>query len=208
MVTLNRTVAVAMVHGPATALDLLVTLEFDVRLARHHRLHVTRAHLLALAGDRAAAAAGHRQAARRTTGLPERRQLTIRAAELEALIVLFRCPCSPGIGRPYIGCRAFHFRLLPFTERPAPQPPPRAAPVPRTPGRAPAASPPTTAPAPTSHASGGTRLIDRVRRPKVVLALAAVLIVVIAIVVTSIVVSMSGDHGSASTGDSGSSTSR
>jgi hypothetical protein len=41
-----------------------------------------------------------------------------------------------------------------------------------------------------------------------VLALAAVLIVVIAIVVTSIVVSMSGDHGSASTGDSGSSTSR
>jgi predicted RNA polymerase sigma factor len=84
MVTLNRTVAVAMVHGPAAALDLLATLESDVRLARHHRLYATRAHLLELAGDHAAAAAGYREAARRTTSLPERRQLTIRAAELEA----------------------------------------------------------------------------------------------------------------------------
>jgi RNA polymerase sigma factor (sigma-70 family) len=84
MVTLNRTVAVAMVHGPAAALDLLVTLEPDARIARHHRFHATRAHLLELAGDHATAAAGYREAARRTTSLPERRQLTIRAAELEA----------------------------------------------------------------------------------------------------------------------------
>jgi RNA polymerase sigma factor (sigma-70 family) len=84
VVTLNRTVAVAMVHGPAAALDLLATLESDARIARHHRFHATRAHLLELAGDHAAAAAGYREAARRTTSLPERRQLTIRAAELEA----------------------------------------------------------------------------------------------------------------------------
>jgi predicted RNA polymerase sigma factor len=83
IVTLNRTIAVAMVHGPAAALDLLATLGSDVRLARHHRLFATRAHLLELAGDPAAAAAGHREAARRATSLPERRQLTIRAAEIE-----------------------------------------------------------------------------------------------------------------------------
>jgi RNA polymerase sigma factor (sigma-70 family) len=83
MVTLNRAVAVAMVHGPAAALDLLATLESDARLARHHRLFATRAHLLELAGDHAAAVAGYREAARRATSLPERRQLTIHAAELE-----------------------------------------------------------------------------------------------------------------------------
>jgi len=83
MVTLNRTVAVAMVHGPAAALDLLATVESDARLARHHRLFATRAHLLELAGDHAAAAADYREAARRTTSLPERRQLTVHAAELD-----------------------------------------------------------------------------------------------------------------------------
>jgi predicted RNA polymerase sigma factor len=55
----------------------------DARLARHHRFFATRAHLLELAGDHAAAVAGYRKAARRTTSLPERRRLTIRAAELE-----------------------------------------------------------------------------------------------------------------------------
>jgi RNA polymerase sigma factor (sigma-70 family) len=81
-VTLNRAVAVAMVHGPAAGLDLLATLESDQRMANHHRLLATRAHLLEQAGDRAAAEADYRAAAKRTASLPERRHLTIRAARL------------------------------------------------------------------------------------------------------------------------------
>jgi RNA polymerase sigma factor (sigma-70 family) len=81
-VTLNRAVAVAMVHGPAAGLDLLGTLESDQRMAEHYRLLATRAHLLARAGDRAAAAASYRAAASRTASLPERRHLSARAAEL------------------------------------------------------------------------------------------------------------------------------
>jgi RNA polymerase sigma factor (sigma-70 family) len=82
MVTLNRATAVAMVHGPAAALDLLAALESDNRIARHHRLFATRAHLLELAGDHIAAAADYLEAARRATSLSERRHLTARAARL------------------------------------------------------------------------------------------------------------------------------
>jgi hypothetical protein len=45
MVSLNRAVA-AMVHGPRTGLDMLKELDADGRLAGHHRLYATRAHLL------------------------------------------------------------------------------------------------------------------------------------------------------------------
>ncbi|MEV0730197.1 DUF6596 domain-containing protein [Polymorphospora sp. NPDC050346] len=83
MVTLNRAVAVAMVHGAAAGLALLAELATDTRLARHHRLLATRAHLRELAGDRTAAAADYRAAARLATSLPERRHLTTRAARLE-----------------------------------------------------------------------------------------------------------------------------
>jgi len=81
-VTLNRAVAVAMVHGPAAGLDLLAALESDNRMARHHRLLATRAHLLELAGQPEAAAASYRAAARHAASLPERRYLTSRAARL------------------------------------------------------------------------------------------------------------------------------
>ncbi|WP_434096102.1 RNA polymerase sigma factor [Streptosporangium roseum] len=84
MVTLNRVVAVAMVHGPDAGLDLLATLESDRRLARHHRLLATRAHLLEMRGEHAAAADAYRDAARHTTSAPERRHLTSRAARLGA----------------------------------------------------------------------------------------------------------------------------
>ncbi|BCJ67726.1 RNA polymerase sigma factor [Polymorphospora rubra] len=83
MVTLNRAVAVAMVRGPAEGLAMLAELASDARMARHHRLLATRAHLLELTGDRAAAAADYRTAARLATSLPERRHLTGRAARLE-----------------------------------------------------------------------------------------------------------------------------
>jgi RNA polymerase sigma factor (sigma-70 family) len=82
MVTLNHAVALAMVRGPRAGLDLLETLDADDRLAEHHRLDAVRAHLLELAGDHAAARAGYRTAARRTTSLPERRYLEARAARL------------------------------------------------------------------------------------------------------------------------------
>jgi RNA polymerase sigma factor (sigma-70 family) len=82
MVTLNRAVAVAMVQGPQAGLELLDTLDGDKRVATHHRLEAVRAHLLEMSGDRAAARAGYRLAARRTTSLPERRYLEGRAARL------------------------------------------------------------------------------------------------------------------------------
>jgi RNA polymerase sigma factor (sigma-70 family) len=84
MVTLNRAVALAMVRGPAAGLDLLATLQSDHRMARHHRLLATRAHLLELAGEHQAATASYREAARHTTSLPERRHLTARATRLSA----------------------------------------------------------------------------------------------------------------------------
>ncbi|MGW4054404.1 RNA polymerase sigma factor [Streptomyces sp. NPDC004779] len=82
MVTLNRAVAVAMVEGPGAGLALLDTLAADKRMARHHRLLATRAHLLELSGEPAAAAVAYREAARRTTSAPERRHLTERARRL------------------------------------------------------------------------------------------------------------------------------
>jgi len=84
VVTLNRAVAVAMVDGPEPALRIVEALTADPRLATHHRLIATRAHLRELAGDAAGAAADYREAARRTTSLPERRHLAARAARLTA----------------------------------------------------------------------------------------------------------------------------
>jgi RNA polymerase sigma factor (sigma-70 family) len=82
MVTLNRAIATAMVHGPATGLDLLATL--DGRLAGHYRLDAVRAHLLERAGESPAAIGCYEAAAARTTNAPERRYLTVRAARLRA----------------------------------------------------------------------------------------------------------------------------
>jgi RNA polymerase sigma factor (sigma-70 family) len=80
MVTLNRIVAVAMVHGPAAGLALLD--DADPALKGHHRLAAVRAHLLELAGHRDAARAAYQQAARLTQSLPEQRYLQSRADAL------------------------------------------------------------------------------------------------------------------------------
>jgi RNA polymerase sigma factor (sigma-70 family) len=80
MVTLNRAVAAAMVHGPSTGLALLEGL--SARLGDHHRLHSVRAHLLELAGDSKTAIGEFRAAAARTTNLRERHYLTTKAARL------------------------------------------------------------------------------------------------------------------------------
>jgi RNA polymerase sigma factor (sigma-70 family) len=83
---LNRTVAVGMVHGPEAGLRALAELAADKRMARHHRLLATRAHLRELAGERSAAAADYLDAARRSTSLPERRYLALQAARLETAV--------------------------------------------------------------------------------------------------------------------------
>ncbi|MEW2508361.1 sigma-70 family RNA polymerase sigma factor [Amycolatopsis sp. NPDC047767] len=79
VVTLNRAIAVAMVDGPAAALNLLATVADDSRLKQGHRLDAVRAHLLELAGDTDAAHAHYLRAAKRTSSLPERRYLQSRA---------------------------------------------------------------------------------------------------------------------------------
>jgi predicted RNA polymerase sigma factor len=82
MVTLNRIVAVAEVHGPAVALTQLA--EAGPELAGHHRVAAVRAHLLEMSGDRAAARDEYRRAARLTLSVPEQRYLESRAARLAA----------------------------------------------------------------------------------------------------------------------------
>jgi predicted RNA polymerase sigma factor len=78
MVSLNRIVAVAMVHGPQAGLDQLDSVD----LKNHHRIPAVRAHLLELAGDKPAARTAYEEAARLTLSLPERRYLESRAASL------------------------------------------------------------------------------------------------------------------------------
>jgi RNA polymerase sigma factor (sigma-70 family) len=86
MVSLNRVVAQAMVHGPHAGLQALAPLDVAGRLAGHHRLHAVRAHLLERAGDPAGAAAQYRIAAGKTASLPEQRYLLTRAATLTAAL--------------------------------------------------------------------------------------------------------------------------
>jgi RNA polymerase sigma factor (sigma-70 family) len=83
VVRLNLAVAAAMVHGPLAGLDLLSSLDADEHMAEYHRVAAVRGHLLEMAGEHDAARASYLLAARRTTSLPERRYLELRAA---------RCP--------------------------------------------------------------------------------------------------------------------
>jgi RNA polymerase sigma factor (sigma-70 family) len=78
VVTLNRAVAAAMVHGPAVGLELLEPL--DEQLKGSYRLDAVRGHLYEMLGDGDRAAEHFRRAARRTTSLPEQRFLTGKAA--------------------------------------------------------------------------------------------------------------------------------
>ncbi|GAA4256040.1 RNA polymerase sigma factor [Dactylosporangium darangshiense] len=79
MVTLNRVVAVAMVHGPQAGLAALAEAEADPALRGHHRVPAVRAHLLADAGRTQEASAEFAAAARLTASEPERRYLLDRA---------------------------------------------------------------------------------------------------------------------------------
>jgi RNA polymerase sigma factor (sigma-70 family) len=80
MVTLNRIVALAEVHGPEAALTELA--EVEKELAGHHRVAAVRAHLLEVTGDRAGAREQYALAARRTLSRPEQQYLHAQAARL------------------------------------------------------------------------------------------------------------------------------
>lgn len=82
VVTLNRAVAAANVHGPRVGLAMLGTIAGDPRIAQTHRLDAVRAHLLELAGDYDGAREGYRQAMRGTPSPAERRYLSLREANL------------------------------------------------------------------------------------------------------------------------------
>ena len=86
IVTLNRAVALAMVHGSQAGLELLASITSDERLRRSHRLAVVRAHLLEMAGDRDAAGEAFRLAARLATNLPERRYLEAQVSRVAGLL--------------------------------------------------------------------------------------------------------------------------
>ena len=73
LVSLGKAVAVAMVHGPAAG--LAATDELAGPLARHHRFHAVRGHLLDMSGDQAAAASAYDMAARYATNTAEKRYL-------------------------------------------------------------------------------------------------------------------------------------
>ena len=71
-----------MVAGANAGLALLEPLEADERLRLSHRLDAVRAHLLERAGERAAALELYGKAASRTTSVPERSYLLMKAARL------------------------------------------------------------------------------------------------------------------------------
>ncbi|SEF29023.1 RNA polymerase sigma factor, sigma-70 family [Amycolatopsis pretoriensis] len=79
MVTLNRVVAFAQVHGAEAGLVELA----GVELKDHYRVDAVRAHLLEEVGDFAGAREAYLAAARRTLSLPEQGYLQMRAAKLK-----------------------------------------------------------------------------------------------------------------------------
>ncbi|WP_091469915.1 RNA polymerase sigma factor [Paenarthrobacter nitroguajacolicus] len=81
VVTLNRAVAVAMVHGPAAGLQLLAGL--DDALGRTHRLDAVRGHLLEMSGSYVEARAAYLSAAKKTGSLPERKYLVGKVARMD-----------------------------------------------------------------------------------------------------------------------------
>ncbi len=82
MIAISHAIATAMVVGPNAGLELLALLQNDERLRGNHRLDTARAHLLDRAGELDAAEKLYRLAAAKTTSVPERNFLLLRAARL------------------------------------------------------------------------------------------------------------------------------
>ncbi len=75
VVALSRAIAVGMATGPATALDILDSLDADARLSTSHLLPAARGDMLARAGRHTEAAAAFKVAAERATSELDRQQL-------------------------------------------------------------------------------------------------------------------------------------
>jgi RNA polymerase sigma factor (sigma-70 family) len=86
MVSLSHAIATAMVAGPKAGLELLAPLRDDERLRGTHRLDTARAHLLERAGELSAAEKLYRSAASKTTSVPERNYLLLKAARLREIL--------------------------------------------------------------------------------------------------------------------------
>jgi RNA polymerase sigma factor (sigma-70 family) len=86
MVSLSHAIATAMVAGPKAGLELLAPLRNDERLRGTHRLNTARAHLLERAGELSAAEKLYRSAASKTTSVPERNYLLLKAARLREIL--------------------------------------------------------------------------------------------------------------------------
>ena len=82
MVTLNRIVALAMVHGASAGLSELDAALSDPALADHYRVSAVRAHLLALSGDREGARHHYELAAKHSPSQPEQHYLISKAAAM------------------------------------------------------------------------------------------------------------------------------
>src|SRR2546425_7404527 len=82
VVALNRAAAVAMVDGPAPALELVDGLAAGGELDRYHLLHAARAELLRRLGDRAEAAKSYTRALALVSNETERRFLERRLREV------------------------------------------------------------------------------------------------------------------------------
>jgi RNA polymerase sigma-70 factor (ECF subfamily) len=85
IVSLNRAVAVAMVHGPRPALALIETLAASGDLDAYHLLHSARADLLRRAGSLEEAAKSYARALALVTNDIERRFLERRLREVQSL---------------------------------------------------------------------------------------------------------------------------
>jgi RNA polymerase sigma factor (sigma-70 family) len=82
MITLNRAIALAMVHGPQAGLAELEALDRDERLAGHYRLHAVRGHLHERLGEHDRAVTYYQRAADGTASTPERDYLRLKASRL------------------------------------------------------------------------------------------------------------------------------
>jgi RNA polymerase sigma-70 factor (ECF subfamily) len=83
VVSLNRAVAAAMVHGPRAGLEIIDGLTFAGELENFHLLHAARADLLRRLGSHLEAAASYRRALATVTNDSERRYLERRLKEME-----------------------------------------------------------------------------------------------------------------------------
>ena len=85
IVSLNRSVAVAMADGPQPALDLIDELAASGELDDYHLLHAARADMLRRLGDNEAAAESYEAALKLATNDSERRFLERRLREMRSL---------------------------------------------------------------------------------------------------------------------------